>query len=389
MEKQIDLMIGFLKNNTEQYHNAVKKQVQFWNEESIDVPPLLLHRKDQPDLGFTPKSFDYYEIQFDDQKMLYSGLTSALMSTGDSVPSVRANKGCGIYPNMLGVKSTYFTDKMPWVQEHLTKEQISAMEPDQIKFGDQFKKGLETMSYLADRLKDTGCLVYPLDLQGVVDTAHLVYGDTYFYDLYDDPPFIHHLMNCTVEAMIKGCDAVLRLMDETGNTKLDHMTFIPHYNDLVIPKSKGGIKFSEDTTTLLNPDQIDEFALPYLQQLADYYGGGYVHFCGTNQHLYKRVMQMSSIYGINLGNPEKHDMEKVLSDCADTGKVYYGDLSHAVSGRDLNDYFTKCLKASYNGHSFKLLLAHTCFSHEIPLLKQTWKKAANAILEKQTLYRDL
>ncbi|HBN85295.1 MAG TPA: hypothetical protein DDZ89_15800, partial [Clostridiales bacterium] len=179
MEKQIKLMIQYLKDNSDQYRTAVKNQVQFWEEKSTDVPPLLLHRKDPPDLGFSPKSFDYAEIQFDDRKMLYAGLTSALLSTGDSVPSIRANKGCGIYPNMLGVKSTYFPDKMPWVQEHLTKAQITAMEPDHIEFGDQFKKGLETMSYLADHLKGTGCLVYPLDLQGAVDTAHLVYGDAY------------------------------------------------------------------------------------------------------------------------------------------------------------------------------------------------------------------
>lgn len=381
MEKQIDLMIRYLQSNKEQYYAAVKKQVQFWNEETKDIPPLLLHQTDWPDIGFSPLAFNYEEIQYDDQKMLYFGLVSALTSTGDSVPSVRANKGCGIYPNMLGVSSTYFTDKMPWVQEHLSKEQISAIEPDQIEFGDQFKRGLETMAYLADRLKDTGCFVYPLDLQGAVDTAHLVYGDDYFYDLYDDPSFIHHLMNCTVQGMIKGCDAVLQLMDETGNTKLDQMSFIPHYNDLVMSRSKGGIKFSEDTTTLLNPDQIDEFSIPYLKQLLDYYGGGYVHYCGKNNHLYKKVMELSNVYGINFGNPEKHDMEEVLKECAKTGKVYYGGLSSAITGKDLAEYFEKCLRASYNGNYFKLLLAHSCNSRDIPSVKQTWEKVARSIME--------
>lgn len=381
MERQTDLMIDYLKTNSEQYKLAVKKQYDFWTMESNDVPPLLLQRKDMPDFAIPIDSYDFSEIQYDDEKMLHFGLINAVLATGDSVPSVRANKGCGIYPNMLGVKSTYFPDKMPWVLEHLTKTQISAMEPDCIEFGDEFKKGLETMSYLAERLKGTGCLVFPLDLQGAVDTAHIVYGDSYFYDLYDDGPFIHHLMNCTVQAIIKGCDAVLRLLDETGNTSLGEMTFVPHYNNLIMPKFKGGIKFSEDTTTLLNPDQIDEFSIPYLEQLAQYYKGGYVHYCGKNKHLYERVMNIPSIHGINFGNPEMHDMEDVLRQCAQTGKVYYGDLSQSLPSKDLNEYFFKCLKASYTGHSFKLLLSYSCSSHEMHTVQKTWDDAVKQVVK--------
>ena len=188
-------------------------------------------------------------------------------------------------------------------------------------------------------------------------------------------------MNITVQALIKGCKAVLDLLDETGNTSLDHLSFIPHYNNLIIPKSKGGLKFSEDTTTLLNPDQIDEFAIPYLEQVSNAFNGGYVHYCGKNNHLYERIMNIPSVCGINFGNPEKHNMEEVLNRCAQTGKVYYGDLSHVGIGKDLFDYFYKCLKASYNGRSFKFLPVYSCYSHEIPDVIKTWKDAAKAVIE--------
>jgi hypothetical protein len=57
------------------------------------------------------------------------------------------------------------------------------MNPSDIKLGDEFKMGLEHMVFYALGAGDSGCFVYPMDLQEPVDTAHLVYGDAVFYIL--------------------------------------------------------------------------------------------------------------------------------------------------------------------------------------------------------------
>ena len=379
MNKYIEKMIEHLADKRDIHKTAIKRQSELWSNYRTDTPPILLHTQEPEDFKGFPKAFDYEEIQFDNEKMLYNGLKSAITTAGDSVPSIRANKGCGIYPSLLSVNSTYFKDKMPWVLRHLSKKQLSVIEPDQIQPSDEFKRGLETMVYMADALKGTDCKLYPLDLQGPIDTAHIVYGDDFFYDLYDDPAFIHHLLNLSTQAIIKGCEQVVSLLESTGNTRSGNFQFIAHYNNLIMPLEKGGIKFSEDTTTLLNPDQIDEYAIPYLQQLLNRFNGGYVHYCGKNNHLYRRVMETDNVYGINFGNPEMHDMKAVLTDCAVCDKIYYGNLNQAFSYDDIYDYFYKCLKYSKNGPISHILLVHSCQLNELESISVAWKTAADNV----------
>ena len=130
---------------------------------------------------------------------------------------------------------------------------------------------------------------------------------------------------------------------------------IAHYNELVMPRSKGGIKISEDTTTLLSNDQVDEFAAPYLAKVLDHFGGGYVHYCGKNPHLFDIVMQLPLAYCLNLGNPEKHYMVDILQRCRQSGKVYYGSIPQ---GQDetLRQHFQKLLSASRADNRSILLL---------------------------------
>ena len=108
-----------------------------------------------------------------------------VIAKNGAVPSVRANMGCGIFPTLFGISQNLYEDKMPWVREHLPKERLQKMGPEDIKLSDEFKAGLEHMAYMAQELKDTGCFVYPMDVQGAFDMAHIVLGDDIFYEIYD------------------------------------------------------------------------------------------------------------------------------------------------------------------------------------------------------------
>jgi len=119
------------------------------------------------------------------------------------------------------------------------------MGPEDLNIGDEFKMGLEHMAYMAEQLEGTGCMVYPMDLQGPFDIAHLVYGDDIFYDLYDDPKFVHHLLDLSCHAIFRGMEECFKVIPNS-----DEM--VAHYNELVMPRSIGGIKTSEDTSTLLS-----------------------------------------------------------------------------------------------------------------------------------------
>ncbi|MEA4823468.1 MAG: uroporphyrinogen decarboxylase family protein [Clostridiaceae bacterium] len=354
---------------------AKQAQEAIWRKKPGARPPLLLSVRTETELPtYTTK-----QTHYDAEKMLISqlpGFASAVRGSG-CAPSVRANMGCGIYATLLGVRQELYDDKMPWVQERLPRETIEKLEPGQLRVPDdsatEFGAGLAAMRYMAKAIEGTGGMVYPLDLQSPFSLAHLCYGDDIFYEVYDDPEFVAHLCELTLEAVVLGFDACLAVSPESER-------YVAHYNNLVIPRDMGGVKLSEDTSTLLSDPLLREFTEPYMNRLFERFGGGYVHYCGQNAHLYDMVLRTPKAWGLNFGNPEMHDMPKVLSDLAKANKIYYGGLPMVNPSAPYAD-FERYLRASYRDGVFHLLLTFHCDEENRERVLEDWERAIDAVLE--------
>jgi hypothetical protein len=333
-------------------------------------PPLLLISGRNKVQEQYPR-FNHREIHADSAKMAANELGDALtaMNGGmQAVPSVRSDMGCGIVPALFGVTPLLFEDKKPWIQAHLPKEQLMDMAESDLTITPEFRQGLAHMEYLAELVKGTGVRVYPLDIQGAYDTAHLVLGDAIFYEMYDDPEFVHHLMRLSVAAINIAWDECMKRIPDSS-------VGVAHYNSLWMPREKGGIKLSEDTSTLLSKAQVDEFVVPYLRAVLEHAGGGYVHYCGWNPHLYDAVMKEPLAHAINFGNPEKHDMRQVLEDCVANGKLYYGSVPQLADGSNEAE-FCAILDAARTEKGFSVLLHRFCQDGEAPAVRDAWQAAA-------------
>ncbi len=349
---------------------AVELQEQVWLGQGPAEQPLLLTCQSDADFDRRFSAFNTMETHFDGEKMFMSGLREAMLAAmggAQAVPSMRANMGCGIVPTLLGLRQQLFPDKMPWVTEHLDKATLARMEPYHLAAGEEMQAALSHMELMGRRLAGGPCRVFPLDIQGAFDTAHIVYGDAIFYDIYDDAPFVHHLLELSCCAAETAMDACLARIPDSDR-------YVAHYNGLVIPRSLGGLKLSEDTSTLLNADAIAEFVSPYLHRLLARFGGGYVHYCGKNPHLFETVMAEPLAHGINFGNPEMHDMEAVLRRCAALRKVYYGGAPR-LPGEGRRQWFARLLHASQGHGSRWLLLQHSCASGDLEQVQADWQAA--------------
>jgi len=358
----ITKVLEILEAAREQIKKAENRQLALWEGKGADMPLLLMANAPAGQKELLPER-NLKEIHFDSEKMLEYGLREALRAIsggGDAVPSVRANMGCSVYPSLLGVTPLLFEDKMPWVKEHLTREQLSRMEPGQIVPDSDFAVALEHMHYMSRKLENSPVRIFPPDLQGPYDMAHIVYGDAIFYDMYDDPAFVHHLLDICCHAIIWGVEQSLATMPGSGE-------MVAHYNNVVIPRSMGGIKISEDTSTLLSPDAIDEFVVPYTSRVLEHFGGGYIHYCGKNDYLFKAMLGMEKSIGINFGDPAKHDMSMILSEIADAGKVYYG-MVNALPGESEAEFFARVKGASRG----RLLLNYNIGNKDTATTLSSW-----------------
>lgn len=265
----------FYNANDGHLEKAEKNQIKVWNNEKVDTQPLLLSCSLSDEQKEKMTYYNQKEIHYDNEKMMLSSmpaLLEALNGQRESIPSLRANMGCGIYSTLLGTTQIIYEDKMPWVLKHLDKDTINKIDIENIKISEEFQVGLNHIKYFNSKLTGCGVKKFPMDVQGIFDTAHIAYGDKIFYDMYDDPAFIHRLMEITLRATIVGIETTFDVLENSDKK-------IYHYNNVVIPRTVGGIKLSEDTTTLLSKDQIQEFAMPYTDRLLEHFGGGYIHYC--------------------------------------------------------------------------------------------------------------
>lgn len=309
------------RERREHLAQARRRQAQLWRGQTPDAWPICCSGKltDQQHALLPPA--DFKEAFYSSERMLQSEVRTALaMLNGhsDAVPSIRVNFGTGVLLSCVGLEQTVYEDKMPWLHDHLTREQIAGMTPDDVAPRGSFQTGLEMMrqfrSFLGDDLP-----VYCMDTQGPFDLAHLMYGDELFLAIYDDPPFVHHLMELCLELGKRAHAWMKEINGEATDT-------LWHCNALYAENM--GIRICEDTTVLISPEAMDEFALPYTQRLAQEFGGAWVHYCGRNDHLTRKLCQIPEVRGINFGHiPGKehdHPFEEDMDWVAASGKVYHG-----------------------------------------------------------------
>ena len=297
---------------------AARQLAQWRGEKGVCSLLLSLREEDIPELRYLP-NYDLEEIHGDIEKMFVSQLRGALTTAfadGEAVPSVRANVGCGCINTLLGgLRQTYFPDKMPWLLQHLTAEEMASLTAADITDSEEFTRGLEEMRFMKTMLEGTGVEVYPMDLQGPIDMAHLWLGNEFFYLLYDDPELVHHVLGLAVECLDYAWHKNMEIIQPT-----DHLC---HYNSFVLPIGHP-VKLSEDTSTLLSKAHIEEYMIPYTAEVFRRLGGGYIHYCGNNQHLLPVTEAFPGSFGLNFGNPERHDFGEVLPALWKNGKFYLG-----------------------------------------------------------------
>ena len=194
---------------------AKQRQTAIWKREKADHSPILMNsaltakQKSLPDPNF-------YQACTNMDSMLIQQLRRAMgimNSNSDAVPSIRANFGAACILSCIRLEQDLFEDKMPWLQNHLSREEVAALTSDDIKLQGTFRRGLEQMAYYKE-IFGNNIAIYCMDHQGPFDLAHLVMGDDIFLALYDDRALVHHCLELMVELSIFCIDKMKEISGE-------------------------------------------------------------------------------------------------------------------------------------------------------------------------------
>ncbi len=345
--------------------------------------PILFWR---PQNTTVPGSTYTFEEQFNDPGcMLHGQLEEVLLSINDSIAHgsgslnstlggdylggplcIRPNFGTILLPAVMGLPYRLTPDAYPWLTGHLEKSEISRyltagpLSHAALSDAPMMQRACEYISYFRERIPPF-IHVYLPDTQGPFDLAHLIMGDQLFLELYDDPPFVHEFMQFCTDLYIDASRLLKQALDEPE-------TECWHGHALIqgIHMRNGGVRISEDTATLLSPDQIDTYVIPYDRQALEPFGGGFVHYCGSNDHLLQAYLDMEGVRAINFGNPEQHPFAGTMRRFREAGVCCFGQWPVA-SGESPEHYFRRIGAATEGGrHGLILHLDRGAFPGKTP-----------------------
>lgn len=347
MTADVAALIEQLQDSDARRETAKARQVAVWRGEEPDFLPLLCESSWQPWDG---ERFPLSEQVTDPDKMLYEALRVAvgqLPVRSDSLLCIRPQFGVGGLVTAFGVEYEVSTRYgSPWVVSQIPKERLARMGPDDIDFeGSLVARECRFLEHFKEHL-DGQLAVYLPDTQGPFDIAHQARGHDIFTDMFDDPPFVHHLMELATHVYVEAT----RRLKAAAQEPLDS----GHHTGSMYMEQCGA-RLCDDSSILLSPKLFEGFVLPYHQRALQPFGGGFVHWCGEGPQLLNGYLTLPEVRGINLGNPEMYEPAELFPRLLEAGKVCFGPWPRRPS-ESLQAYFDRLLQP-LGGQKRMLILA--------------------------------
>ncbi|MDR3708303.1 MAG: uroporphyrinogen decarboxylase family protein [Capsulimonadaceae bacterium] len=266
--------------------------------------------------------------------------SAQLAGGGGGLMSVRSNYGSPIVPSIFGpelFRMEYDLDTLP-CSHALSREALECAVARGVPDlhaglgGAVFTAGQWFRDLFAGYPKIARHVhIYHPDTQGPMDICEMLRGSTIFEDAYDDPQFVHALLNLATDTLI---------------------AFLREWYDIIPPQTDGcavhwgmlhggTVMLRDDSAMNFSGAMFEEFIEPYDRRVLDAFGGGALHFCGRGDHYIARAASMPGALAFNMAQPHLNNVESVLQATVDHDIQligYNGAAARSLveAGRDLH-----------------------------------------------------
>jgi Uroporphyrinogen decarboxylase (URO-D) len=326
---------------------AKKRQADTFAGSIPDHIPMLAVKPVQETMELP--NFNWNQQWYGPAKSLYMQLKDSVLPAvsinSDIVPMVRADTGVINCMSLFGVEYEIPEHTKPVVTKYVSKKALSEFQiPDDISDQGIMPGMVDHMQHHITTLKKLGLAEYIIvghcDLQGPFDIAAMVRGHEIFTDMYEDPDFVHMLMQkCTV-AYTKVAELCKTLNGNPPNCGASDGIWMEN----------GLGRMCGDSDILVSEQFHREFIQPYQQKAFAAFGGGWFHYCGGVQgggraeglHLHDSYAEIDELRALNFttGGDWLAEMKRLNN----LGKIFIGTVPRD-EGQSLDDYFRKALSS--------------------------------------------
>jgi hypothetical protein len=225
-------------------------------------------------------------------------IKALLERRGDYVPGLCPMLGVIGIPSAFGCEVVWWEDDLPAVRPLIggDPEEVYDLPKPTITSG-ELGRILDFTRYF---LEQTGARI-PIritDVQGPLDSTALIFGhNNFLLALLTHPKAAHHLLQMVTDLTMEYVNAYRNLIHEYGGE------FVPTINYPWMPDGMG-IQVAHDECVMISPEMHDEFAVPYLNQLSDAFGGIFIHSCGKWTHQIESLARVVNLRGLEFGASE-------------------------------------------------------------------------------------
>ena len=283
------------------YREVIARWEAFWSLEDVGRPLWMVPTTPVLSVGATGR-VPWRSLLLDREMQLnaQAGLLQWRQSIelgDDFVPHIQAQQGVTVFASAFGCEVEFFDHTLPWAHPVIKAddpaEKVYELPAPAVTDG-QLGTILEWGDYFVEKTGGRYALALT-DLQGPLDSAYLVWEPTAFMlAMYTNPKEVHHLMRLVT-------DLITSFVREQRSRVPEFMPC--HYPPVWLPDGRG-ISVSDDCLAVLSPALYEGFALPYLNELSDEFGGVFVHSCGNFVHQLDNLEKVHNLRGLNFGVTE-------------------------------------------------------------------------------------
>jgi hypothetical protein len=283
------------------YKEAIARWGAFWSLEDVGRPLWMIPTTPvltAAEVGLVPirPLLQDRETQLNAQLGLFQWRQSVEVGD-DFVPHLQAQQGVTVFASAFGCEVEFFDHTLPWAHPVIrpgdAPEKVYELPVPAVTDG-QLGTILEWGDYFVERTAGRYALALT-DLQGPLDSSYLVWEPTAFMlAMYTNPGEVRHLMRLVT-------DLIIRFVREQRSRVPEFMPC--HFPPVWLPDGRG-VSVSDDCLAVLSPALYEEFALPYLNELSDEFGGVFVHSCGNFVHQFDNLEKVHNLRGLNFGASE-------------------------------------------------------------------------------------
>lgn len=324
---------------------------KFWNLENDDRPAFMISYVGPKVKGGEPVNSALFSTDgidtvsdrlLDPKKYLKAQLTEIegqIKLKGDYVPSLCPSLGVVAIPSAFGCEVVWWEKDFPSCKPALSEDPFDVYKIEKPKADSgELKRVLDYTKYFLE--KTSGKLPIRLtDIQGPLDSAALIFGhNNLLMAMHTNPEEVHHLMKLVTELTIDFIKEQRKIVVDAG------AEFVPAMFQPWLPDGFG-VSISNDECVMISSEMHDEFHLPYINQLAEEFGGIYIHSCGNWLHQFNSLEKIKNLRGLEFGASEAN-YEEVLERF--NGKIQLAcriGFNQNIKFNSIKDYVERILKS--------------------------------------------